>query len=97
MNTKLVWKVLFAILALAFLTFGLTALILNFAAQGMGAGTFTALTRFSSFAFFVSLFFAQIIALFFLLTLIGWAISKAVIYFWLQRHSDEDDATETPD
>ena len=97
MNTKLVWKVLFAILALAFLTFGLTALILNFAAQGMGTGTFTALTRFSSFAFFVSLFFAQIIALFFLLTVIGWAISKAVIYFWLQRHSDEDDAKEEPD
>ena len=96
MNINLIWKALFGILALAFIAFGLTALILNFGARGMDEGIFTALTRFSSFAFFVCLFFAQIIALFFFVTVLGWAIKHAAVYFWLQRHSDAQDA-ETAD
>ena len=71
MNINLVWKALFGILALAFIAFGLTALVLNFGAHGMDAGVFTALTRFSAFAFFVCLFFAQVIALFFFVTVLG--------------------------
>ena len=91
MNINLVWKALFGILALAFVAFGITALILNFGASGMDPGIFTALTRFSAFAFFVCLFFAQVIALFFFVTVLGWAIKKAAIYFWLQRHNDDEE------
>jgi len=91
---SIIWRVLFAILIVAFSSFAVTALILTFFSNNMGIGIFTALQQLSAFAFFVALFFGQIIVLAFLGWLLFWGISKMVAYFWMQRHDGY--APQTP-
>lgn len=89
-GSAIIWWILFGVLSLAFLSFGLTSLILTFFSPDMDTGVFTALSQLSAFSFFVFLFFGQIITLVFFGWLIFWVACKAAAYFWMQRHDGYD-------